>query len=458
MVHKYFFLSLIFLINCAYKDNKYLIFNFRTNINLAEVNDENYMLKKADQKIYVDLDIGEPAQKIPMTISTWQFPTYIISKDVTDNIKVKFDYEKSNTYTKAYDFLIEKIPKYDFSKGFYSKDTLGLNPALKDFYFMLATENGIFSKNISGEIGLAKKNPEKDYPYNYPGMTNFIQQLLDNNLIDKKFLGIIYDTEYEGKLIFGDYEDGIEKNYEIKENNEFSLDSSDTWLLKFDLSCIGGKDKTILYEIKDTFGYFRIEYGLMIGSTTFRDNFVRDYFINKGCQNTTVYASFALTVYYCTDKSQFNDFPDISFKKPGKFNFTFTKDELFVQRGNKYIFQIVFEIFANEGVTFWKLGQTFFRKYGIFLKEENNNYYKLAFYLAQSKDNSDDGKGTNSQVIIIIVLSIILAILITGIVIYFVYFYPKRRKKRAQELNDDDFEYTPNKEPKDQLLADDAND
>ena len=457
MVYEYFFLSLIFLINCAIKDNKYMIFNFRTNINLAEVNDENYMSKKLDQKIYVDLDIGEPAQKIPMTISTWQFPTYVISKDVTDNIKVKFDYQKSDTYTKAFDFLIENIPKYDFSKGFYSKDTLGISPALKYFYFMLATENGIGSKNISGEIGLAKNNPQKDYPYNYPGMTNFIQQLLDNNLIDKKFFGIIYDTEYEGKLIFGDYGDDIEKNYEIKETNEFSLDYAETWLLNFDLNCLGGEDKTLLYEQKDTFGYFRIEYGLMIGSTTFRDNFVRDYFINKGCQNTTVYASFALTVYYCTDKSQFDDFPEITFKKSGKFNFTFTKDELFVQRGNKYIFQIVFEIFADDGVTFWKLGQTFFRKYGIFLKEEDR-YYKLAYYMAQSKDNSDDRKGISSQVIIIIVLSIILAILITGIVIYFVYFYPKRRKKRAQELNDDDFEYTPNKEPKDQLLADDAND
>ena len=83
MDYKYFFLFSIFLINCANTDNKYLILNFRTNINLAEVNDENYMSKKLDQKIYVDLDIGKPAQKIPMTIKIWQFPTYIISKDVS---------------------------------------------------------------------------------------------------------------------------------------------------------------------------------------------------------------------------------------------------------------------------------------------------------------------------------------------------------------------------------------
>ena len=462
MDYKYFFLFPIFLINCANTNNKYLILNFRTNINLAEVNDENYMSKKLDQKIYVDLDIGKPAQKIPMTIKIWQFPTYIISKDVTDNIKVKFDYQKSTTYKKGYDYLIEKVPIYDFSKGYYSKDTLGLNPSITDFYFVLATENAVTSKNISGEIGLAKINPGEESQYYYPGRTQFIQQLIDNNLIDKKFFGIIYETEYEGKLIFGDYDDDIKKSYEIKETNEFSLDfnvrdiNNKMWLLKFDLACIGGRDKELLYE-EDTFGYFRIEYGLMIGSTTFRDKFVRDYFINKRCQNTTVSASFSFTEYFCTDKSQFDDFPDITFKKSGKFNFTFTKDELFVKRGDKYIFQIIFEIFTTEGVEYWKIGQTFFRKYSTFLKEQDKDY-KMAYYVAQKKDSNDNESGISTQVIIIIVLSIVLAILIAGIVIYFVYFYPKRRKKRAQELNDDEFEYTPNKEPKDQLLAEDGND
>jgi len=461
MDYKYFFLFSIFLINCANTDNKYLILNFRTNINLAEVNDENYMSKKLDQKIYVDLDIGKPAQKIPMTIKIWQFPTYIISKDVTDNIKVKFDYEKSTTYKKGYNYLIEKVPIYDFSKGYYSKDTLGLNPSITDFYFMLATENAVTSKNISGEIGLAKINPGSESQYYYPGRTQFIQQLIDNNLIDKKFFGIIYETEYEGKLIFGDYDDDIKKSYEIKETNEFSLDfnvrdiNNKMWLLKFDLTCLGGSDKAVLYE-EDTFGYFRIEYGLMIGSTTFRDKFVRDYFINKRCQNTTVSASFSFTEYYCTDKSQFEDFPDIIFKKSGKFNFTFTRDELFVKRGDKYIFQIIFEIFTTEGVNYWKIGQPFFRKYALFLIEEEKES-KIAYYLTQ---NLEKRSGLSTQTIVIIVLCVVLALLTIAIVIYFKFFYVKIRRKRVQELSDEDYvyEYTPNKEPKDQLLAEDGND
>ena len=59
-----FLFSFIFCVNDDDSDKKYLVFDFKTNINLEEVTDENYMLKKLDQKIYVDLDIGEPSQKI----------------------------------------------------------------------------------------------------------------------------------------------------------------------------------------------------------------------------------------------------------------------------------------------------------------------------------------------------------------------------------------------------------
>ena len=98
-----FLLFFIFCSNDDDSDKKYLVFDFKTNINLEEVTDENYMLKKLDQKIYVDLDIGEPSQKIPMTLKTWQYPTYIISEEVQDNIKIKYDSKKSNTYKKAND-------------------------------------------------------------------------------------------------------------------------------------------------------------------------------------------------------------------------------------------------------------------------------------------------------------------------------------------------------------------
>ena len=458
-------LFLLFFIFCANEDDtdkKYLVFNFRTNINLEEVNDENYMQKKLDQKIYIDINIGEPPQTIPITLKTWQYPTYIVSEGVPDNIKIKYDTKKSKTYIREEDILVKDLFLCDFTQGYFSTDTFDLNPPLKNFKFMLATMNSVTSKNISGEIGLCKVDPGKEYNYNYPHKTQFMQQLLDNKLIDKKIFGFVYDTEYEGKIIFGDYSNYIKTNYKENEVDEFILDDDihnndyKRWVLKFELNCHSGKDNTIIYAEEETFGFFYIEYGLMIGSTTFRNNFARDYFNNKKCKNTTVQGSFSFTEYYCTDESQFADFPVISFKYPGRYNFEFSKDELFIKKGNKYIFQIVFEMFTTEGVNFWKIGQPFFRKYATFLIEEEKTQ-KIAYYLTQKMEKK---AAISTQAIVIIVLCIVLGLLITAIVIYFKFFYVKIRKKRVQELSDEDYEYeyTPKKDPNDKLLVEDDED
>ena len=460
-----FLLFFIFCVNEDDKDKKYLVFNFRTNINLEEVNDENYMQKKLDQKIYIDINIGEPPQTIPMTLKTWQYPTYIVSEEVPDNIKIKYDTKKSKTYIKEEDILVKDLFLCDFTRGYFSTDIFDLNPPLKNFKFMLATMNSVTSKNISGEIGLCKVDPGKEYNYNYPHKTRFMQQLLDNKLISKKIFGFVYDTEYEGKIIFGDYSDYMKSNYKENEVDEFVLDDDihnndyKRWVLKFELNCLSGKDNTKIYAEEETFGFFYIEYGLMIGSTTFRDNFAKDYFKNKNCQETTVQGSFSFTEYYCTDESQFADFPNIIFKYPGRYNFEFSKDELFIKKGDKYIFQIVFEIFTTEGVNYWKIGQPFFRKYALFLIEEEKEN-KIAYYLTQ---NLEKRSGLSTQTIVIIVLCVVLALLTIAIVIYFKFFYVKIRRKRVQELSDEDYvyDYTPNKDnknPDDSSLVDNNGD
>ena len=457
-ITKFIFFLVFLLKNIINQDSKYLVFNFSTNINLDEVTDDNYMMKKLDQKIYINLDIGQPPQTIPMTIKLWQYPTYILKKDAEggENTQIKYDDKKSQDF-KVESYLLQGLYKYDFTKGYFSKDSLNINPQLKDFYFFLATVNGVGSKNISGEIGLGKENSQTENTQGYPQRTRFIQQLLDNNLIEQKIFGFLYDTEYEGRIFFGDYLDNIIKKYKDQEMNEIPLEtnvlSNDfrKWLLKFDFSCTSGNENTLIYS-EGTFGFLMIEYGLIIGSTTFRDGFAKDYFNNKKCQNITVGASFHFTEYYCTDKSQFEDFPNISFSYStfeGKYEFSFTKDELFVQRGNKYIFQIVFELFTTDGVDYWKIGQPFFRKYAIFLKEEEKSV-KMAYCL--NKFYKDEKEGLSTQTIVIIVLSVTLSLLIIAIVVYFKFFYKRVRKKRATEL-DEDYEYTAKQESK--LYADD---
>ena len=434
------FLLIILLISSCTNSN-YTVFNFKTNINLKNLNDDNYMKIKFDQTIYTEVKFGDPNQIIPMTIKTWQYPTFIVSNEATEDIKIKFYPLNSHTFRKEYDNLITGLYTYDFTKGYLSRETMNISSTVNNFMFMLATELNVGIKNISGEIGLAKENTEKDQLL--PQKAHFIDQLLENNIIYKKIFGFTYDSEYEGRLIFGAYLYEVEPNYKEKDMNEFDIDTdvsdenNNKWMMKFFFQCTSGEDNKIIYEEK-TYGFFFIESDLIIGSTVFQKNFVKEYFAKRNCQSETVQASAHFTVYYCTEESQFSDFPNITLKYPGKYNFTFTKNELFVKRGNKYIFQIVFLIFTDDVIVpSWKIGQIFFRKYSVFFKQEDRGY-KMSYYLTQKFKKSSS---LSTQTIVIIILSIILGLLIIGIIVYFVYFFPKRKKKRANELVDDNYEY-----------------
>ena len=440
-------LIFLFIFNIV---DTYLVFNFRTNINLAEVTDENYMTKKFNQQIYTDIKVGTPSQTIPMTIKTWQYPTFVSSTVMTEDITVKFDFINSRTFKKKDDMLKIGMVGYDFNKGYYSQDIFEIDSSKKEnFNFMLATSAGIGVHNISGGIGLSKVNPSQDDAFN-PQRTRFIQQLLDNNLIDKKIFGFLYDTEYEGRLIFGAYLYEVDENYKELDINEFDMDTDvhhdyfDRWLIKFDVNCITGEEKSIIYE-EPTFGVLVIEYGLIVGSTEFYEKFADKYFEKKNCQKTEIYSEQNLYIYYCTDESQFQDFPDIIFKYPGKYNFKFTKDELFIKKGDKYYFQIGFKIFAPDySENFWYIGQPFFRKYSIFLKEVDKGF-KMSYYLTQKfdKEKNEEEKSSSKQKIAIVILSLVVALLVTAIVVYFVFFYEKKKRKiRVTELEDEqDYEY-----------------
>ena len=444
---------IVFLVILSDINSNYTVFNFKTNINPKELTDNNYMQKKFDQLIYTEVKIGEPSQVIPMTIKTWQYPTFVVSKDVTDDIKIKYDPIGSNTYRKEYDYLYTGLFTYDFNKGYLSLDTMIIDKPVKNISFMLATDMNVGIKNVSGEIGLAKEDTEDIQKL--PKKIHFIDQLMNNNIITKKIFGFTYDTEYEGRLIFGGYLYEVETNYKEKDMNEFDIDTdvsdkdNNKWMMKFYLNCLSGPDNKVIYEEK-TYGFFFIESDLIIGSTDFQRNFTKGYFEKRNCHNESVQASSHFTIYYCTEESQFADFPNITLKYPGKYNFTFTKNELFVKRGNRYIFQIVFQIFTEDvSVPSWKLGQIFFRKYSVFFKQEDRGY-KMSYYLTQKFKS----KGLSTQTIVIIVLSIVLGLLVIAIIVYFVKFFPKRKKQRANELNDD-YEYSgeETEEKKDKLMV-----
>jgi hypothetical protein len=101
---------------------------------------------------------------------------------------------------------------------------------------MLAKEVGVSGKNISGEIGFSNKKDGDAYLFSE--RTNFLQQLKDNNLIKNKIFGIVYDTEYEGRLFLGSYLYQVDQWYteeDMKTNyiEGASDENRDKWLINF---------------------------------------------------------------------------------------------------------------------------------------------------------------------------------------------------------------------------------
>ena len=59
---------------------EHIVLKFKTNLDLDSINENNYIKSAVEQQIYVEAKIGESKQVIPMTLKTWQYPTYIISE------------------------------------------------------------------------------------------------------------------------------------------------------------------------------------------------------------------------------------------------------------------------------------------------------------------------------------------------------------------------------------------
>jgi hypothetical protein len=137
------------------------------------------------------------------------------------------------------------------------------------------------------------------------------------------------------------------------------------------------------------------------------------------------------------------------------FDFTFelTKDELYYKKG-KYIYLTV--LYFNNLYNDWIVGQMFTSKYNFVFNTDTREigFYKKVNNVIHNSDDSDDNSDNNENglingdnkvkilSIIIIVCSCLLIIGITIGIVIGVKFLKNKRKKRADELIDDEYEYT----------------
>ena len=191
--------------------------------------------------------------------------------------------------------------------------------------------------------------------------------------------------------------------------------------------------------------YFRINLGITFGNEEYQEEFKKSFMneqINKGVcfEKKMIY----YYIYYCDNNVDFSKLKNLYFyNKDLNYTFEFTYKDLFYynELDKRYYFLIIFEI--NTGNNRWLIGEFFFKKYQLIFNQEKK---KIGLYVGKSDNNNDQEEtwiSKNKWYIILIVFLVILIIIISIIS----YLYIKSRQKRkikANELIDDNYDYTIN--------------
>ena len=185
--------------------------------------------------------------------------------------------------------------------------------------------------------------------------------------------------------------------------------------------------------------------------------FFNQYFKSQICNYEIInhcYVTFCDSNKFSSEDIQ--SFPNISIViyKLG-FNFTFSGEELFYKRDNKYFFKII-SYFTNSKSSF-SLGRIFLKKYKVIFNPDSksmyfykNNIENNEGYIDDNKDNILELNNSGKNVFLLVISYFFIGILFLGCGIFFGRkFCSFHRKIYANELEDGNYVYDPNnKNPK----------
>ena len=434
------------------EESKSIIMKLYRDQILSSVDTSETMRHLLYNKIYINSKIGSNDKSIKLYLRFNEYITYI-----TDNYYKK---EDSNTYEftrkKEGENNVEYIPNEfhtdDLKSGYESKDILKLDEnILKNFNFILVdklNKDKEFYYPIIG-LNIVKENNIRPVLYK----TNILEQLKNSELISNKIFSIIYFKNEEnskiekGEIIFGKLPHNLDmngkyNNFIFSENNLnwINADIGDynlKWKLRFD------KIKYSTEEFSDLTTELIIEQNLFTGPWKFKEIIHKKFFeelISKNiCKEEKFYNyrdKFSYFFYSCesslkSDLSKEKYKNDILQFTSNTLNeiFSFNLAELFIEKGTKLYFSIIFDEFKMYG---WKLGNIFFEKYPLVFSLDQ----KAIGYYNQNISNIK-GESNNKMTFILIGLVLLLLLIIfIGIRKYNVLRKLIPRKLMANELLD----------------------
>ena len=319
--------------------------------------DKNGLLREYLYKdILINLSFGTPKQKIPLLAGMGEHSTFIVSNEATDLEGGKYNKKLSNTYYTS-DTVNEVYSYQSFNEAYPSRETIYLDDPeipIKNYEFFLVTKVG---KNICylpyceiltqpGVIGfkLAQSETYNELVNN----TNFILQLKEKEIIDNYDFSFFMESPEKGVIVIGQKPHEYDSSHYKKNDFIFTKVTIDNqkekdWGLSFNKIYFGNEematDRTML---------LRVEYGLINGNRKWQEILEKQFFEelineNKCFKGKGYNDGHSYFHYYCkkgTDISSFKPFDFII--NDLNYNITLTKDDLFIEDGDKLLFLMIF--------------------------------------------------------------------------------------------------------------------
>ena len=450
---------ILFQINQSYISIPFKTFHpsYQSSDNIAE----DFLRQNINNTLYIELEIGNPSQKIPALLLSDEFGLFLINKKCL--IPNDFNsIEKSSTFIKT-----ELFKNYTFK--FRTQTDMLLGTDIFRFYMNNKSKKQtildfMYSPNLDENSSIKEKDCEKhfaddnNHEYTCIGLgireeqylgkdyeSNFIKQLYYKEIIDKNYFSIIYDKNSgsTGVIIIG----GTPHIYDEKNFSEKNLRYISTkgrsllifWSLVPDkiFFSINNQNINITNNLICSLEY---NLGLIYGTENYLE-LIKQHFFNKLIQEKKCHEEIinsAYTLFYCYNKKDIENFPTLNFFfQQFLYTFKLNYNDLFEEKNGKFFFKIIFD--RNNKIQ-WKLGKPFLMKY-TFLYDYGDK--TIGFY------NMDLPNGQKSKTMSNFFLNL-LYIIIIGFYGYVGFFYGKKaydkvRKRKIYEI-DDNYEY--NKEEK----------
>ena len=424
------------------------------------------------QNAYANLEVGHPKQsiQIPLKFETNDF--YIVDYDIFTEKDNYFSGYK--LYNSSESNTHEEVD-WNFKDGDYfqmarlDKDIFYFNNKnySLEFYYPYG-----YSEGDSGGIGILL-DPLSDHEATKDRKLSFFGKLKNSKLIENYYWSIFYNSkenkkEDESFILLGKlpheinsdlgyykrdfFKENYIKNFYINKNLEkleFKIDllygyngtNKDKIIEGFPSGVTNYKELILNYHS----GAVKIPASLQI----YYHKIFEEYILKGQCFNETFKQKNIF--YYCkNDKNVIkkikNVFPGINFRSQDLvYNFTLEANDFLLEENNLVFFLMYFEKDSSEKK--WIMGKPFLKKYQFSFNYDKNT---LFFY-----NKIDESKSKKYISVVIFILTIVATIIVVAIIcfIIFKFFLYERffRKKRANELEDNDYEFSSKKDKEDAL-------